>query len=115
RDARARPPFTVAQEFRDRKVGVGREHDLANRQADMARPQASERIAQIPGRYDEVRAPAGFAPQLQPGLRVVSHLRQEPPDVDAVGGGELMRFGERRVAERFLHHALTIVEGAAYG
>ena len=96
-------------------VRVRRQHDVADRQADVARPDAGQRVAEIAGRHDEVRAAAALArTDRETRLRVVDHLRQQPADVDAVRRREARASSASAGSrERLLHHALAIVERAA--
>jgi hypothetical protein len=53
---------------------------------------------------------AGLAPQRLRGPGVIRHLRQQPADADAVGGGQPRQPAQLRVGEGFLDHALAVVE-----
>ena len=112
----ARRPFAGAQELGDGLIRVRGEHDLADRQRRRGAPRGRRAHCRDcrSGTMKFARRPLSRHSS-QARLRVVHHLRQQAPDVDAVGGGQLMRLRERRIEERFLHHALAIVERAAHG
>ena len=73
----------------NRAVGVVREHDLADGQAHLRAPTGGDRVAEVAARDDERGALARAAPDAKARGRVVDRLRQQPAEVDAVGGGEL--------------------------
>src|ERR1035438_2273682 len=45
---------------------------------------------------------------------IVGRLRQQPPEIDAVGRGELETPTQRSIRKRLLDQALAIIKAAAY-
>src|SRR4051794_39750276 len=94
----------------ERAVGVRREDDGTDWQAYCPREQHSKTVPQIAARDHETRLLAGLCEHPHRGMRGVSKLRHEPPEVDRVGGGEPVLCRQRRVSEGRLHQSLTLVE-----
>ncbi|MCO7519471.1 hypothetical protein NJG22_19915 [Pseudomonas sp. VA159-2] len=95
-------------------VAVGRDHQLADRQAHVARQVAGEDIAEVAGRHRE-RHRAGRATQLQGRVEVVDDLGHDPRPVDRVDRHQAGALEERLVGEAGLDHLLAVVEVAFDG
>src|SRR5580658_4236343 len=111
-NARARLPYGGTQKVRHRAIDVVSEDDAIDRESQGASPHGGECIAEI-SRGNDVGGARARAPlDIEAGCGVVHHLRQQPADVDAVGGTESMSAAQIRIDERFLHQALAVIEAA---
>src|SRR5450830_634811 len=95
-------------------VAVGRDDQLADRQAHVARQVAGEDIAEVAGRHRE-RHRTGRAAQLQGRVEVVDDLGHDPRPVDRVHRDQARALEEALVGEAVLDHFLAVVEVAFDG
>ena len=83
---------------------------MAQRNAQRAREDRGHRIAQVAGGNDEIQRFAGGALVAQRGMRVITHLRQQAAQADAVGRTHRHLRLQRLVVERALDQSLAIIE-----
>src|SRR5579863_6536244 len=113
-DAGARTPVPRGEKIRHGAVGVVRQHHLGDRQPEAPGPDAGHRVAEVAARNDEGR-PLAVASEYGETRRGVVHgLRQQPPQIDAVGGGERPLLLPPAVEECLLDEPLTVIERTAH-
>jgi hypothetical protein len=98
---------------RQHGIGIGGQHDLADRHAQRARQHGRHRVAQIAGRHHQVEPATMRGVVGQRRMRVVAHLRQQAAQADAVGRAQRHLRLQFAVGQRLLDHRLAIVECAA--
>jgi len=110
-DGGARAILAGEEIFGHRVVGIGGGDESRDRQADALGEDSGGEIAEISTGYgDDERH--GSDGQLAVGGHVIEHLREQPANIDGIGGGEESALIERFIGEGLLDEALTVVEGA---
>jgi hypothetical protein len=84
----------AGKKARQHIVGVGRQHDLSDRQTHAFREQRSGGVAEVAGGYDQIQYFAMMCVELQRGVRVVRNLRQQAAQADTVGRGQRHAFAQ---------------------
>jgi hypothetical protein len=90
-------------------VAVGRDDQLADRQAHVARQVTGEDVAEVAGRHRE-RHRTRRAAELQGCVEVVDDLGHDPRPVDRVDRHQAGALEERLVGEAGLDHLLAVVK-----
>ena len=115
RVARRRDFFVAAagEKAGELVVGIDRRDDFFHRQTHLPRHDRAHGVAEIAAGNGKNRRLAGFG-DARRGVKIIDALRQQPADVDGVGGRQ--RNGpERRIGKGAFHQRLAIVERAVYG
>ncbi|MCW0460882.1 hypothetical protein NB717_001950 [Xanthomonas sacchari] len=114
RHAGLRRVIGAGEEVRQHAVGVGRQHDPAQRHAQRPRQDRGQRIAQVAGGHHQIQRLRMRGMVLQGCMRVVAHLRQQAPQADAVGRTQRRLRLQVGVVQCLLDQRLAIVERAGH-
>ena len=71
-------------------------------------------MTEIAGRHDQARGGAGLRVDLRRRPTEIGHLRQQPADIDRIGGSQPVPRREGGIGESGLHQPLAIVEIAVH-
>src|SRR6185437_301008 len=107
-------PVAGSEIVRHGAIGVVCQHDVGYRQPEPTRPDACDRVAAIAARHDEGRPLAMTPADCEARRGVVHGLREQAPQIDAVGGRERALLPPAAVDEGLLDEALTVIERAAH-
>ena len=114
---RARLVHARSKVFRHDIVDIGRRDEPAHGQPDALGNQAGRQVAEVPARDrdDRTAVATSASPAARPVAQqeVVEHLRQQPSEIDRVGGRQPDVLPQLVVGERLLDEPLAVVERAA--
>ena len=99
---------------RQYRIGIGGQHDLPDRHAQRARQHGRHRIAKVAGRHHQVEPTTMRRVMGQRRMRVITHLRQQAAEADAVGRTQRHLRLQFAVSQCLLDHRLAIVERAGH-